>query len=95
VRIELPPLRERPEDIPLLATHLAQKYARLGEAAKEISPQSMEALLKYHWPGNIRELENAIERASATSREGVIEPDALPAELLLRASPFASNWIAL
>jgi DNA-binding NtrC family response regulator len=87
VRIELPSLRERQEDIPLLATHFAQKYARPGEPAKEISPQSMEVLLNYQWPGNIRELENAIERACVTSRGGVIEPDTLPAEVLSPARP--------
>src|SRR5262249_50726923 len=59
VKIDLPALRDRPEDIPLLATHFANKYARPGEAAKSIAPQTMEVLLHYRWPGNIRELENA------------------------------------
>src|SRR5437899_2366012 len=59
VKIDLPPLRERPEDIPLLATHFAEKYAGKGQSAKRIAPEAMEKLLTYRWPGNIRELENA------------------------------------
>ncbi|HEV3238227.1 MAG TPA: sigma-54 dependent transcriptional regulator, partial [Gemmataceae bacterium] len=82
VKIDLPPLRERVEDIPLLATHFAEKYARPGEQAKGISPQAMDTLLQYRWPGNIRELENAIERACVTCHTGQIEPDDLPPDLL-------------
>ena len=82
VTIELPTLRERPEDIPLLATHFAQKYARPNGAAKQIAPQTMDLLLNYSWPGNVRELENAIERACVTSTEEVILPDNLPPEIL-------------
>jgi transcriptional regulator with GAF, ATPase, and Fis domain len=82
VRIDLPPLRERPEDIPLLATHFAAKYARPGEQAKHLDPEAMELLLRYDWPGNIRQLENAIERASVTSRDGVIRAENLPAEVV-------------
>jgi len=86
VKIELPPLRERPEDIPLLAAHFAQKYSRAGEAAK-LSPQAMDALLKYSWPGNIRELENAIERACVTSMNGAIQLENLPSEITSPAPP--------
>src|SRR5207302_266017 len=82
VKIDLPPLRERPEDIPLLATHFTAKYARPGEAAKTISPDAMEKLLKHSWPGNIRELENAIEHACVTARGTSIQPEDLPAEVL-------------
>ena len=82
VKIDLPPLNERPEDIPLLATHFAAKYARRGEAAKTISPEAMEKLLEHRWPGNIRELENAIEHACVTARGPAILPDDLPAEVL-------------
>jgi DNA-binding NtrC family response regulator len=81
VKIDLPPLRERPEDIPLLAAHFAQKYARNGESAKQFSPQAMDVLLKYSWPGNIRELENAIERACVTSMNGAIQLENLPTEV--------------
>jgi DNA-binding NtrC family response regulator len=81
VKIDVPPLRDRPEDIPLLATHFAAKYARPGEAPKQIAPQAMEVLLNYRWPGNVRELENAIERACVTSRDQVLHLENLPREL--------------
>jgi transcriptional regulator with GAF, ATPase, and Fis domain len=86
VKIDLPPLRERPEDIPLLAQHFAEKYAH-GHPPKQIAPESMEILLAYRWPGNIRELENAVERATVTTREGVIRPENLPPELTAPAAP--------
>jgi DNA-binding NtrC family response regulator len=81
LKIDLPPLRERPEDIPLLAAHFAQKYSRPGESPKQFSPQAMDALIKHPWPGNIRELENAIERSCVTSLNGCIQLENLPAEL--------------
>ncbi|HWY88631.1 MAG TPA: sigma-54 dependent transcriptional regulator, partial [Gemmataceae bacterium] len=59
IKILLPPLRERPEDIPLLATHFTMKFTRANEPPKKIPPDVMEVLLNYSWPGNIRELENA------------------------------------
>jgi DNA-binding NtrC family response regulator len=82
VKIELPPLRERAEDIPLLAAHFAAKYARPGEPPKGISSEAMEKLLRHPWPGNIRELENAIERACVTAGGPKIEPNDLPLEVL-------------
>jgi DNA-binding NtrC family response regulator len=81
VKIDLPPLRDRPEDIPLLATHFTQKYSR-GGGPMQIAPEAMELLLNYRWPGNIRELENAIERACVTTRDGIIRPEHLPGDLL-------------
>ncbi len=67
--ITAPPLRERPEDIPLLVRYFAQKYARLMNKRIETIPAgAMTALAKYHWPGNIRELENLIERSVILSR---------------------------
>jgi two-component system, NtrC family, response regulator AtoC len=86
VKIDLPPLRDRPEDIPLLAMHFSEKYARAGEAPKQISPAAMEALLHYRWPGNIRELENAIERACVTASGEMILPENLPSEILAPAT---------
>src|SRR5205085_1379354 len=72
VKFDLPPLRDRMEDVPLLAAHFAEKYARPGDAPKRIAPPAMEVLLNYRWPGNVRELENAIERACVTSRGDLI-----------------------
>ena len=87
VKIDLPPLHERPEDIPLLAAHFVQKFSRPGRAPKTISPEAMEALLQHRWPGNIRELENAIERACVTSRDDTIRAENLPAEILKPSRP--------
>jgi DNA-binding NtrC family response regulator len=82
IKIDLPPLRERPEDIPLLATHFANKHARPGEKPPTFAPEAMEKLLNHSWPGNIRELENAIERACVTVRGPKIQPEDLPLEVL-------------
>jgi two-component system NtrC family response regulator len=83
VHIMLPPLRERSEDIPLLATHFVRKYAEeanRGEIA--ISPEAMRFLCNHRWPGNVREFENAIERAVLLSADDEITLDDLPKELL-------------
>jgi two-component system, NtrC family, response regulator AtoC len=82
VKIDLPPLRERLEDVPLLATHFAAQFARPGEPPKPFSPAAMETLLSYSWPGNIRELENAVERACVTARGPTLEREDLPPEIL-------------
>jgi DNA-binding NtrC family response regulator len=87
VKIDLPPLRERPEDIPLLASHFAEKYARFKGTPIQIAPQAMEILMDFHWPGNIRQLENAIERACVTAQENVIRPENLPADLMTPLAP--------
>jgi DNA-binding NtrC family response regulator len=87
VKLDLPPLRERPEDIPLLAAHFAQKFSQPGTQPKTISPEAMEALLRHQWPGNIRELENALEHACVTSRGDVITAESLPDEILKPAGP--------
>lgn len=91
VRIELPPLRDRREDIPLLATHFGQKYARPGEMPKPFAPATMEALLQHAWPGNIRELENVVERASVVTRGPQIELHDLPPEFGTAAPAAASS----
>jgi formate hydrogenlyase transcriptional activator len=71
--ISIPPLRERPEDIPLLVEHFAQEAARkLNKTIDAISSDTMAALTDYQWPGNIRELENVIERAVILSRSSVL-----------------------
>jgi len=72
--LELPSLRERKEDVPLLARHFLQKYsARFGKNITAITNRTMESLLQYSWPGNVRELENIIERAIITSRGKKLE----------------------
>lgn len=82
VHITLPPLRERPEDIPLLADHFLKKYAReTGRENFRIHPEALRYLLDYPWPGNVRELENTIERAVILAAEEVITPRDLPQEI--------------
>ena len=67
--ITVPPLRDRPEDIPILVRHFARKYARkMGRQIDKIPPDTMRALVNYTWPGNVRELENFIERAVILSQ---------------------------
>ncbi len=69
--ISIPPLRERREDIPLLAWHFAQQFAhRMNKIIEAISSESVEALIRYPWPGNIRELQNVIERAVVIYKDG-------------------------
>jgi len=79
IPIHMPPLRERREDIPLLATHfLAKSSASTKKNLTKISEEAMERLSVYDWPGNVRELENVIERAVALETSGVILPERLP-----------------
>jgi formate hydrogenlyase transcriptional activator len=69
--ISIPPLRERPEDIPLLVRHFAEQFAqRMNKAIDAIPFETMEALTRYSWPGNIRELQNVIERAVVVYEKG-------------------------
>jgi DNA-binding NtrC family response regulator len=82
VKLDLPPLRERAEDIPILVTHFIEKYARAGETPKRMDRAAMEMLIKYEWPGNIRQLENSVERACITTRGNAIKVQNLPPELL-------------
>jgi len=77
--IKLPPLRERKEDIPLLAAFFLKKYSEQeGKHIEAISPDALELLMAYHWPGNVRELENAIERAVVIATTNEIAPKDLP-----------------
>jgi DNA-binding NtrC family response regulator len=82
INIELPPLRDRREDIPLLAAHFLRLYAEENEReVTGFAPQAMDAFTEYSWPGNVRELENAVERAVVLCREDTIELDELPQAL--------------
>src|SRR5436305_9814014 len=64
VQIELPPLRERQGDIPLLVTHFVEQFSRaMGTAGKTVSPEMLALLVAHSWPGNVRELENVMKRA--------------------------------
>ena len=79
ITLQLPPLRDRSEDIPLLAKHFLRTYAEEnGKAMTSISAAAFELLMDYRWPGNVRELENAIERAVVLSTGEVLEVELLP-----------------
>jgi DNA-binding NtrC family response regulator len=79
IAVHLPPLRQRRDDIPLLAEHFLQRSAtQRGEAARQLSPSALEALQEYSWPGNVRELENALERAVILTTSETIDVGALP-----------------
>ena len=82
IPIHIPPLRERTEDIPLLAAHFIKKIAaELGKSVRGVTPEALAILEGYHWPGNIRELENVIERALVLGSGEMLDADALPADL--------------
>ncbi len=79
IPLELPPLRDRLEDVPLLVNHfLAKNASQTSTEPKKIEPKALELLGRYSWPGNVRELENAIERACALCDNSVIKPEDLP-----------------
>jgi two-component system response regulator PilR (NtrC family) len=83
ITVKLPPLRDRREDIPLLASHFLRRFAlENGRPLPEILPEAMEVLLDHSWPGNVRELENLLERAVVLGGGGAIGLDLLPAEVL-------------
>ncbi len=81
--INLPPLRERSSDIPLLVNHFLQTSSvELGQPVRGISPRCIELLQQYDWPGNVRELENTVKSAVVLSRADIILPEHLPPEIL-------------
>lgn len=95
IAIHLPPLRERVDDIPLLAYHFLEKYRGTRPVTK-IDPQALKALMAYKWPGNIRELEHVIEYALSMAEGGTIKISDLPEEFITRVAERATapeSWI--
>ena len=91
VRIDLPPLRERSEDIPLLVEYFNQKFSgAYGVAPKKVPVATLARLASYHWPGNIRQLENVVERAFALGDRAELTVNMLPPEVRGEAPPAAS-----
>jgi two-component system, NtrC family, response regulator HydG len=83
IPIYLPPLRERMEDLPLLAAHfIVQLRLRSGKDISGLAPEAMKLFMSHHWPGNVRELRSALEYAFVIAEKGLIEPDHLPLQLL-------------
>jgi DNA-binding NtrC family response regulator len=96
IRIDLPPLRERREDVPLLAQHFLSIYAqRNRRAVQAISPEAVQALQAWDWPGNVRELENAIERAVVLTRDEVMGLESLPPAIRQRSAAPGSLTFAV
>lgn len=97
IRLHAPALRERREDIPLLARHFAAHHARRNSRAiRGIEPEALGALESWTWPGNVRELENAMERAVVLARDEVIRLTDLPAPLReAGAAPEAGGWLTV
>jgi DNA-binding NtrC family response regulator len=89
VPVQLPPLRQRKEDVPLLALHYLRQYA--GEREVDLTVAATDALVAYSWPGNVRELQHLMERLALTQRGGTIDYIDLPREILstvrIEASP--------
>src|SRR6201987_5242840 len=89
ISIDLPPLRQRREDIPLLVEHFLRKYSQENERQyRRMTPEGLRPLISYSWPGNVRELENVIERAVVLSSGTEIGADLLPDQLAGRGTPF-------
>jgi two-component system response regulator HydG len=83
IPIELPPLRERRNDIPMLARHFLKRFCRVQDKSiRDFSQSAMRLLLDHSWPGNVRELENSIEHAVVLARNGEIQPTDLPSSIL-------------
>lgn len=82
VRLELEPLRERLEDLPLLASHFLDEMSKkLSKGQAELSPETMAVLLRHRWPGNVRELRHVLEHAHVFCRDNLIRPEHLPREM--------------
>jgi DNA-binding NtrC family response regulator len=89
ISIDLPPLRERKEDIPLLVDYFVRKYSEENEKPlRRVSTEALRLLVNYSWPGNVRELENVIERAVVLSSDSEIVPELLPDHIAGRGSAF-------
>ena len=78
IRIAVPPLRDRREDIPLLAAHVLREVATAGRPLRRLSPEALAALMAYSWPGNVRELENVLERVALGATGEALDVDDLP-----------------
>ncbi|MBV8050554.1 MAG: sigma-54-dependent Fis family transcriptional regulator [Acidobacteriaceae bacterium] len=91
ITIDLPPLRQRKEDIPLLASFFLDKYSRENDRpTRHLTPEALRPMVAYSWPGNVRELENVVERAVVLSTGAEIGPELLPDQIVGRTTAFAA-----
>ncbi|MFC1807692.1 sigma 54-interacting transcriptional regulator, partial [Candidatus Omnitrophota bacterium] len=96
IAITVPPLRQRIDDVPLLVNHFIKIFSDENHKPIEgISGETLQILMDYHWPGNIRELENIIERAVILDMDGVIDTDDLPEVLQNRVESFTQDIISI
>lgn len=93
IRVDIPSLRERADDIPLLSRYFMNKFGKkMGKDIRRISEDAMAALMHYSWPGNIRELENAMERAVVVAETDEIQREDLPVEVASASREFREDW---
>jgi transcriptional regulator with PAS, ATPase and Fis domain len=96
ISVRLPALRERAEDIPILAEQFLRRFAeRMGRPVQGIAAETMRLLLGYRWPGNVRELENVMERGVALEQTAELSPDSLPPHLMDQAGATPATAAAL
>lgn len=87
ISVDIPPLRQRPEDITALIHYYLDEMNQKYDTLKKLHPLTFQAFLDYHWPGNVRELENALERLVLTTDSYMLTPDQLPPEMMQEAMP--------
>jgi two-component system response regulator AtoC len=93
VAIELPPLRDRPEDVPLLVAHFLEELKERGYPSRTLARETLTRLQGHEWPGNVRELEHVIEQVVVTTPGPVVEPDNLPPHIIAtREEPFSLDF---
>jgi DNA-binding NtrC family response regulator len=95
IRITLPPLRDRPEDVPRLVEHFLDQHQRRGLARKRVTPRVLRVLQSYPWPGNVRELANTIERLMILAPQPTIDVEDLPDNLRSGPAPAEPHDLAL
>jgi DNA-binding NtrC family response regulator len=89
--LHMPPLRDRPQDIPLLASHFLQEMGQREGAFKRLTPAALQCLARYRWPGNVRELRNALQRSYVMTQGPEIDEQWLPRDAAATPSPMATN----
>ena len=88
----MPPLRDRREDIPQLVANFVEHFnKKLGKSVRSFSAQAMDLMFSHHWPGNVREMENVVERSMVLAKDEIISAEDLPPELRFQEHPMAAS----